>query len=105
MTRAQALLIVVGNPLVLSLDPLWRSFLNYVFNNGGWKGLPRPDWDTTTEIDGAALIQLRAAKVSAEEQDLLKRITETIEKVNAEEDLDDLGDGYQQVERPWREGE
>jgi helicase MOV-10 len=105
MTRAQALLIVIGNPLVLSLDSLWRSFLNYVYNHGGWNGLPTPDWDTSEEIDGPALLQARAAQATAEEQELLQRITETVESANAHEDLDDLGDGYQQVERPWREGE
>jgi len=35
LTRAQALLIVVGNPIVLSLDPLWRQFLNYIHVRGG----------------------------------------------------------------------
>ncbi|KIL59259.1 hypothetical protein M378DRAFT_169528 [Amanita muscaria Koide BX008] len=30
MTSAQVLLIVVGNPAILSLDPLWRSDLNYL---------------------------------------------------------------------------
>ncbi|KIO21468.1 hypothetical protein M407DRAFT_44382, partial [Tulasnella calospora MUT 4182] len=39
LTRAKALLVVVGNPLILGLDPLWRKFLNYVHRNGGWKGL------------------------------------------------------------------
>ena len=50
VTRTQALLIVIGDPQVLSLDPLWRSFLNYVYNNGGWKG-PDPDWDTNAEVN------------------------------------------------------
>lgn len=44
LTRAQALLIVVGNPKILGLDPLWRSFLNYVQAHGGWKGV-EPDWE------------------------------------------------------------
>lgn len=30
--------------MILGLDPLWRKFLNYVYRNGGWKGL-EPDWD------------------------------------------------------------
>ncbi|KAJ7266375.1 P-loop containing nucleoside triphosphate hydrolase protein [Mycena haematopus] len=38
ITRAQALLIVIGNPDILALDPLWRAFLNYVHSRGGWKG-------------------------------------------------------------------
>lgn len=48
MTRAQALLIVVGNPSVLGLDPLWRDFLNWVHSRGGWAG-PPPPWDAAAE--------------------------------------------------------
>jgi helicase MOV-10 len=44
LTRAQALLIVIGNPVVLSLDPLWRGFLNFVHKRGGWKG-KNIDWN------------------------------------------------------------
>ncbi|EGO29184.1 hypothetical protein SERLADRAFT_456584, partial [Serpula lacrymans var. lacrymans S7.9] len=50
VTRAQALLIVIGDPSVLSLDPLWRSFLNYVHNNGGWKG-PSITWDPLAPVE------------------------------------------------------
>ncbi|KAJ6572149.1 P-loop containing nucleoside triphosphate hydrolase protein [Mycena capillaripes] len=38
ITRAQALLIVIGNPDILALDPLWRAFMNYVYTRGGWRG-------------------------------------------------------------------
>ncbi|KAG8929262.1 hypothetical protein FRC01_004609 [Tulasnella sp. 417] len=48
LTRAKALLVVVGNPRILGLDPLWRKFLNYVYRNGGWKGL-EPDWDPSQD--------------------------------------------------------
>lgn len=50
VTRAKALLIVVGDPNILSFDPLWRSFLNYVHTNGGWVG-DVPEWDTNAEVD------------------------------------------------------
>ncbi|TFK72808.1 P-loop containing nucleoside triphosphate hydrolase protein [Pluteus cervinus] len=50
VTRAQALLIVVGDPEVLSLDPLWRQFLNYVHNHQGWVGNPI-GWDPTAEVN------------------------------------------------------
>lgn len=49
MTRAQALLIIVGNPTALSVDPLWRSFLNYIYANKGWKG-EAPTWDVEEEV-------------------------------------------------------
>ena len=43
-------MIIVGDPRVLSLDPLWRSFLNYVYKNRGWRG-PLPNWNTEEEVD------------------------------------------------------
>jgi helicase MOV-10 len=52
ITRAQALLIIIGDPNVLSLDPLWRSFLNYVYLNGGWKG-PDITWDPNEPVNEA----------------------------------------------------
>ncbi|KAH9059528.1 P-loop containing nucleoside triphosphate hydrolase protein [Lactarius vividus] len=38
ITRAQALLIVVGDPEVLGKDELWRTFLNYACLRKGWTG-------------------------------------------------------------------
>jgi helicase MOV-10 len=38
ITRAQALLIVLGDPEVLGRDELWRTFLNYACLRGGWNG-------------------------------------------------------------------
>ncbi|KAI9444108.1 P-loop containing nucleoside triphosphate hydrolase protein [Lactarius indigo] len=38
ITRAQALLIVVGDPEVLGKDELWRTFLNYARLSEGWTG-------------------------------------------------------------------
>jgi helicase MOV-10 len=38
ITRAQALLIVIGDPEVLGKDELWRMFLNYVESRKGWTG-------------------------------------------------------------------
>ena len=52
VTRAQAMLIIVGDPRLLSLDPLWRSFLNYIYLNGGWTG-PDITWDPKVEVDEA----------------------------------------------------
>lgn len=51
VTRAKALLIIVGDPLVLSLDPLWRSFMNYIYLNDGWKG-SEITWDPNAQVDG-----------------------------------------------------
>ncbi|KAM8795940.1 helicase MOV-10 [Eudromia elegans] len=40
LTRAKALLIVVGNPAVLAKDPHWRRFLTYCKEEGGYTGYP-----------------------------------------------------------------
>ena len=38
ITRAQASLIVIGDPEVLGKDKLWRIFLNYIESRKGWTG-------------------------------------------------------------------
>ena len=49
ITRAQALLIVVGDPDVLGKDELWRTFLNYACLHGGGTGKP-PSWKTEEKV-------------------------------------------------------
>jgi helicase MOV-10 len=63
VTRAQAMLIVVGDAQVLSLDPLWRGFLNYVYLNGGWTG-PDITWDPKAEVDEAGGYDKRASETA-----------------------------------------
>ncbi|NXS62137.1 SDE3 helicase, partial [Brachypteracias leptosomus] len=43
ITRAKALLIVVGNPAVLSKDQHWQRFLRYCREQGGYTGYPYED--------------------------------------------------------------
>lgn len=50
VTRAQALLIVVGDPDVLGLDPTWRSFLNYICLSAVWRGRAIP-WDPKEVVE------------------------------------------------------
>lgn len=50
VTRAKALLIIVGDPLVLGLDPLWRAYLNTVHAGGGWRGRAIP-WDPLEPVN------------------------------------------------------
>jgi len=50
VTRAKALLIIVGDPLVLGLDPLWRTYLNEVHAGGGWRGRAIP-WDPLEPVN------------------------------------------------------
>lgn len=60
VTRAQALLIVIGDPTVLGLDPMWRSFLNYVYHAGGWRGDP-PPWNPDAPVREAGVCAQDAA--------------------------------------------
>ncbi|XP_015121049.1 putative helicase mov-10-B.1 [Diachasma alloeum] len=38
VTRAKALLIVIGNPLILQHDECWREFMQYCLDNNAWCG-------------------------------------------------------------------
>ncbi|XP_008411964.1 putative helicase mov-10-B.1 [Poecilia reticulata] len=45
VTRAKALLIVVGNPLMLSADRIWASFIEYCKDEGGYSGFSHAEED------------------------------------------------------------
>ena len=98
VTRAKSLLIIVGDPTVLSLDPLWRSFLNYIFNNGGWKGEP-PVWDTNAPVHNDAKYDEEIRELGLADMNELARKLESYTL----EDVDDTDDAN--VDRPWREVE
>ena len=58
ITRAQALLIVVGNPTVLASDYHWRELLKLCVRKGAYRGVPLPDlgesaFEGGTEADAA----------------------------------------------------
>lgn len=104
VTRAQALLIVVGDPNVLSLDPLWRSFLNYVHISGGWRGDP-PDWDTREPVDDQVGYDRMVRESTLADMNEFARRMEmlTLDGVTSygvDEDECDTN-----VDRPWREVE
>ncbi|KAI0693032.1 P-loop containing nucleoside triphosphate hydrolase protein [Cytidiella melzeri] len=105
ITRAQALLVVIGDPTVLSLDPLWRSFINYVSINGGCTGKPI-DWDPTEDVDKFGRYDvIRRTQALAALDDLIARTKEEIL-----EHTENLG-GHEadvlegNVDQPWREDE
>lgn len=105
VTRAQALLIVIGDPAVLSLDPLWRSFLNYIHLNGGWTG-PRITWDPRAPVEetGGYDRALRNAALG-EMNDFTRRMESltlagVVSAATDEADADDVN-----VDRPWRDVE
>lgn len=96
VTRAKALLIIVGDPNVLGLDPLWRQFLNYIYLNSGWKGPPIP-WDPTEPVDQAGMYDLQARDTALLDMNEFTRRMEALTIEGTDEDLD-AG-----VDRPWRE--
>ncbi|TFK41436.1 RNA helicase [Crucibulum laeve] len=100
VTRAQALLIIVGDPNVLALDPLWRSFLNYVYLNNGWAGPPGSiTWDPNVPVEEAGGYD-RAVREAAQidMNDFARRMEEmTLSGVDEEMDAG--------VDKPWRETE
>lgn len=105
VTRAQALLIVIGDPNVLSLDPLWRSFLNYVHLNGGWAG-PGPTWDTTETVDENGEYDQHIQAAAMTDMNLLTRRIEQVVAENMQTDTDsedDDNDDDANIDRPWRE--
>ena len=103
ITRAQALLIVVGNPTLLSLDPIWRSFLNYVHQGGGWRG-KAPDWDTNEIVDFERnFTNERREKVQADTEDTITRIRSMIiEASDANWEVPDVEDD-EDDEPAWRD--
>ena len=61
VTRAKALLIVIGHPQLLATDPNWRELMKYCRDNGGCTGVPPPSLDDgalAEHEDGAAAEQV-----------------------------------------------
>ncbi|XP_036198908.1 helicase MOV-10 isoform X2 [Myotis myotis] len=92
VTRAKALLIVVGNPLLLGHDSDWKAFLDFCRDHGGYTGCPFPD-----QVD------------PQHEQDLLKGLSKLSISTSGPEshdylsqDLEGEADLPLQVEPEWR---
>jgi len=98
ITRAKALLIVVGDPQVLSLDPLWRSFLNYIHQNGGWTG-PDITWDPSVPVDEAGGYDKAIRESAKLDMNEFTKLMESLTMAEVDEELD------ANVDRPWRDVE
>ncbi|KAH9478891.1 Putative helicase MOV-10 [Psilocybe cubensis] len=105
LTRAQALLIVVGNPTVLSLDPLWRSFLNYIHSCGGWRG-KEINWDPKEPVFSDGLYNAtRKSQAEAELEDTIAKLCAMVIQKHEDDgfEIDDEDDKDQDAaafERP-----
>ncbi|KAJ3573071.1 hypothetical protein NP233_g2668 [Leucocoprinus birnbaumii] len=111
ITRAQAMLIIIGNPILLSLDPLWRAFMNYIYLRGGWKGR-KIDWDPNVAVDPnlTSYDAERRLQVQRDNEEMVTRLQAMIARKYEDEDLDvdtlDVGDDGEEddvagaVERP-----
>lgn len=63
ITRAKALVIVIGNPEVLVQDPHWGSLLRYCVEHQGYVGVPLPPLDqSNTEAAMKQLSELAMAE-------------------------------------------
>lgn len=102
ITRAQALLIVVGDPHVLSLDPRWRRFMNYVIQKRGYRGVTI-DWDPDEPVDDVdKLDDKKREKALTHLEELVLRTT-MMDLPGGGEGEDD--DEVRTFNRPWREDE
>ncbi|THH07161.1 hypothetical protein EW145_g3579 [Phellinidium pouzarii] len=103
VTRAQALLIIIGDPQVLSIDPLWRRFLNYIYHQrGGWspKG-KRIDWDANEDVTAQKFDDERREKARASVQTFIERTTSKL--VDNPDVLENDGGQISEsfMDRPW----
>jgi helicase MOV-10 len=96
ITRAKALLIIVGDPLVLALDPLWRSFLNYIYLNRGWAG-PDISWDPKAPVNVEAGYDKDIRQANDLDMNEFTMRLENLTLTEVEEGVD------ANIDRPWRE--
>ncbi|KAG8685962.1 hypothetical protein FRC08_012826 [Ceratobasidium sp. 394] len=88
ITRAQALLIIIGDPMVLGLDPLWPRLLYFIHHSGGWKGAPFP-WDPEANLDAHPTASLAERDILQ----LLRRADASTPDEDATAELDQAGMG------------
>ncbi|KIJ55277.1 hypothetical protein M422DRAFT_199403 [Sphaerobolus stellatus SS14] len=102
VTRAKALLIVVGDSNILGLDPMWRAFLNYIYLGGGWVG-KKPRWDISSEASLPGGDEQWLARMQGERTEAFRRALQIL-RVHENENLEGNGEDGN-YELPWREQE
>ncbi|KAL8277927.1 hypothetical protein RQP46_009746 [Phenoliferia psychrophenolica] len=98
VTRAQAGLIIVGDPSVLELDKLWAGFLCYIHRHGGWRGQywDASRWERNPNYDAAQDRRQKAeeevADHAAAQDDLSTQFRGLVISDDDETDSDDYSD-------------
>ncbi|XP_073707601.1 putative helicase mov-10-B.1 isoform X2 [Garra rufa] len=69
MTRAKALLIVVGNPVILSKDPTWQRFIRYCELEQGYTGFDYKDAEGEEDV----VSRLASLKISSDDESPLQQ--------------------------------
>lgn len=97
---------MIGDPIVLSLDPLWRKFMTYVRSGGGWRGAEL-DIDIPEDIDDEDYVQLRRSRAETQLELLIERWS-TVGNIALEDDDGEGNDDEDEFEIvaadvPWRE--
>ena len=87
---------------MLSLDPLWRSFLNYIHLNGGWRG-PPPSWDPRAPVEENGKYDQGFRELGLADMNDFTRLMESLTLAGANNGEDHDQDAN--VDRPWREVE
>lgn len=89
-------------PLDLSIDPLWRRFLNYVALNNGWRGIPI-SWDPHAPVhDGGYENELREQGVE-DITDFMQRMQNYLG--DDDQSAHDIMEGQINADGVWRERE
>ena len=68
ITRAKALLVIVGNPLVLGLDPYWGEMVNFCRSNGAIN-----NWNPNVGVNGSSDSAMHAMVSSLERMRMADR--------------------------------
>lgn len=80
---------------------MWRSFLNYIYLNNGWKG-PDIPWDPEDDVDEAGGYDCAVRDVALAD---MNDFTRRMEELTMEGAGDGDGDVDAGVDRPWRDVE
>lgn len=95
---------MVGDPTVLSLDPLWRSFLNYIHKNNGWTGVPI-SWNSDEVVRDAGGYDAEYRDLGLADMNNFTRRMEAMTLGGVGDGENGVGEAEANADRPWREVE